>query len=81
MSLAQARIMRVTALRRSGTGWTRPLRAYQPTAAAMSPSRSSERDSFGGVVLAQVVGERPELFRMTLGEGGERSAGADGIEF
>src|ERR1035438_7223352 len=42
MSLAQARIMWVTARRRSGTGWTRPLRTYQPMAVARSPSRSSQ---------------------------------------
>jgi len=41
-------------------------------------SELTERDAFGGVVLAQVVGERPELLRMAFGEGGERATGADG---
>jgi len=43
-------------------------------------SELTERDNFGGFVLAKVVGERPELFGVALGEGGERSTGADGAE-
>ena len=43
-------------------------------------SELTERDAFGGVVLAQVVGERPELFGVAFGEGGERSTRADGAE-
>jgi hypothetical protein len=41
-------------------------------------SELSERDAFGGVVLAQVVGKRPELFGVAFGEGRERTTGTDG---
>jgi hypothetical protein len=43
-------------------------------------SELTERAAFGGVVLAQVVGERPELLGMAFGEGGERSTRTDGTE-
>jgi hypothetical protein len=43
-------------------------------------SELTERTAFGGVALAQVVGERPELSAMALGKGGERATGADGTE-
>jgi len=43
-------------------------------------SELTERAAFGGVVLAQVVGESPELLGMAFGEGGERSTRTDGTE-
>ena len=41
-------------------------------------SELSERDSFGGVVLAQVVGESPEMFGMAFSKCSERATRADG---
>ena len=81
MSAAQARIIPVTARRRSGTAMD-PAVAGIPADGGgdVAVSELTERAAFGGVVLAQVVGERPELFGMAFGEGGERATGADGTE-
>jgi hypothetical protein len=43
-------------------------------------SEFTERDSFGGVVLAQVVGESPEMFGMAFSKCSERATRADGAE-
>ncbi len=73
--------MAFTARSRPATGWTRPARAYQPTAAATLPSRSSARAARSpGVDLAQVVAERPHMLGVAGDQGGEGAAGADGVE-
>ena len=70
MSFAQARTIARTARRRSGTGWTRPLRAYQATAASSVPvAELGERGAFGRVDLAEVVAEREDVVGVALGEG------------
>ena|ERR1039458_2306156 len=80
MSAAQARIIPITARRRSGTEWTRPLLAYQPTA-ARSPSRSWESAArSAGSVWRRLSESAPELLRMAFGESGEGATGADGTE-
>ena len=39
-----------------------------------------ERHTLGGVGLAEIVAERPELFGVALGKGGQSAAWADGAE-
>ncbi len=73
--------MALTARSRPATGWMRPARAYQPTAAVTLPSRSWARAARSpGVGLAQVVAQRPHLFGVAFAQGGEGAAGADGVE-